>query len=90
MRGFKEAENFDVRYYTRWELRRIFEETIGAARMSTDSQFGLGWQMSENKLMAGKHNATLLASEPQGRISDVVPPMRSIVDSLCSEATKPV
>jgi len=46
MHGFKEAESFDVRYYKRWALRRLIEETIGAARMSTDYQFGLGWQMS--------------------------------------------
>jgi SAM-dependent methyltransferase/uncharacterized protein YbaR (Trm112 family) len=89
MRGFKEPQNFDVRYYTLSELRRLFEETIGTTRTSTDCYFGLGWQMSDYEFMTGKHKAILLTSEALRRISDVIAPMRIVADSLFCEATRP-
>jgi ubiquinone/menaquinone biosynthesis C-methylase UbiE len=88
MRGFKKPERFDVRYYTLWELRRMFEDTIGATRTFTDCYFGLGWQMSDYKHMAGKHKAILLASETLRQVSDLIPPMRVVADSLFCDAVK--
>jgi SAM-dependent methyltransferase/uncharacterized protein YbaR (Trm112 family) len=84
-RNFTEPANFDVRYYSLWELRRLFNETIGPARISTDCYFGLGWQM----YIATRQKAILFASETLRRVSDVIAAMRIVADSLFCEAIKP-
>lgn len=89
-RGFKEPQNFDVRYYSLRELRRLFEEVIGITQISTDCYFGLGWQMSDYKYVARKHKIILLASELFRRVSNIVLPMRVFADSLFCEAKKRV
>jgi SAM-dependent methyltransferase/uncharacterized protein YbaR (Trm112 family) len=87
-RRFREPDHFEVRYYSLWELRRLFEEIIGRTWIAADCYFGLGWQMSDYRHMAGKHKVILLASELLRRTSDVVSPMRVFADSLFCEATK--
>jgi hypothetical protein len=79
-----------VRYYTRAELRRLFEETIGNTRISTDCYFSLGWQYSDYKFMRGGHKLILLASEGLRRVSDFITPMQLVADNLYCEATKEI
>jgi 2-polyprenyl-3-methyl-5-hydroxy-6-metoxy-1,4-benzoquinol methylase/uncharacterized protein YbaR (Trm112 family) len=89
LRRFREPSGFDVRYYRVGELTALFRELIGQTRISTDCYFGLGWQWSDFDYMPISLQSILIASETLKRLSNVIPPMRYIADSVFLTAVKP-
>lgn len=77
-RGFREANGFEVRYWSLAQLRVLFEKMIGPTTFEIDCFFGIGLQGSDvDMLPAGL--ATLV------RLSEVlrqVPPLRFVADSV--------
>ncbi|MDB5452165.1 MAG: Methyltransferase protein [Caulobacteraceae bacterium] len=88
-RGFREPQAFEVRYWSPSQLRAAFEQLIGPSRLRADCYFGLGWQWSDRRFMSGKLKVVLTASEALRRLSDAVPPLRQVADSLFCFAEKP-
>jgi 2-polyprenyl-3-methyl-5-hydroxy-6-metoxy-1,4-benzoquinol methylase/uncharacterized protein YbaR (Trm112 family) len=87
-RRFREAKDFEVRYWTLAEIRSAFSQIIGKAQISADCYFGLGWQWGDLRLMNQRHKPILILSEALRRISVVVSPMRAIADSVFCTAVK--
>jgi hypothetical protein len=50
-RGFREADRFDVRYWTPQALLRTFSREIGPSTLSIDGFFGLGIQPADVDLL---------------------------------------
>lgn len=88
-RGFREARNFEVRYWTRPQLRRLFTAAIGPARIEVDGYFGIGLQPSDAHLMSPPAAMVLRASERLKRLSDIVTPLRRLADSVFVQAVRP-
>ncbi|HZP99353.1 MAG TPA: methyltransferase domain-containing protein [Reyranella sp.] len=87
-RGFREPVDFEVRYWPVAELARVFAELIGPTRVTTDCYFGLGWQWSDYAHMRPMHKPILIASEALKRLSNILPPLRYVADSVFCTATK--
>jgi ubiquinone/menaquinone biosynthesis C-methylase UbiE len=73
-RGFKKPENFDVRYWTPAELKRIGEIDVHA-------YFGTGVLPCDAHLMPWKYRAVVYASETLRKLSTVFPPLKHVADS---------
>jgi 2-polyprenyl-3-methyl-5-hydroxy-6-metoxy-1,4-benzoquinol methylase/uncharacterized protein YbaR (Trm112 family) len=87
-RRFREAQNFEVRYWSFSALKKAFADTIGEPEFSVDCYFGIGLQKSDYRLMTPKLKAVLLASETLRRLSTLFPAMRYIADSVYVKAMK--
>ena len=81
-RGFKEGEDFEVRYWSVPELRKAFTETIGPTSMSVDGFFGLGLQASDLDLLPLKYRAVVRCSEVLRAMSRKLPWMTYFADSV--------
>jgi 2-polyprenyl-3-methyl-5-hydroxy-6-metoxy-1,4-benzoquinol methylase/uncharacterized protein YbaR (Trm112 family) len=88
-RRFREPEAFEVRYWSVADLKSMFSRIIGTTRITADCYFGLGWQWSDFRYMARAHKPKLLISELLRRLSNVVPPMQMVADSVFCTAVKP-
>jgi SAM-dependent methyltransferase/uncharacterized protein YbaR (Trm112 family) len=82
MRGFRAPRDYEVRYWTPGELLRCFRKMIGESRLSADCYFGLGIQISDVELLPAMHRAVIRTSEMLRRISEKVPAMVGVADSL--------
>jgi SAM-dependent methyltransferase len=82
MRGFRTPRDYEVRYWTPGELLGCFRRIIGESRLSADCYFGLGIQMSDLKLMPAMYRAVIRASEMLRRMSEKVPALVGVADSL--------
>jgi 2-polyprenyl-3-methyl-5-hydroxy-6-metoxy-1,4-benzoquinol methylase/uncharacterized protein YbaR (Trm112 family) len=87
-RALQDARAFDVRYWTIGELKSAFSSAIGKTRITADCFLGLGWQWSDFRYMTGLHKPALIASEVLKRLSDIIPPMRMMADSVFCTAVK--
>lgn len=87
-RGFRPDTNpFRVRYWSRAELKLLFEACIGSTRVEIDGFFSLNAQRTDLDLM-GSFNATVIrTSEALRRVSSVAPWLASVADSLYVRAT---
>jgi SAM-dependent methyltransferase/uncharacterized protein YbaR (Trm112 family) len=81
-RGFREARNFEVRYWTVPELKRTFEQAIGPSELAVDCYFGLGLQRSDMHLMPLIPRAATSVSEILRRVSRYIPQMKYVADSV--------
>jgi 2-polyprenyl-3-methyl-5-hydroxy-6-metoxy-1,4-benzoquinol methylase/uncharacterized protein YbaR (Trm112 family) len=72
-RRFRNAEAFEVRFWTPEELRTTFRRHVGESRLSVDGFFGLGIQAADLQLMPIKYRAVIAASEFLRRISKSMP-----------------
>ncbi len=88
-RGFTPPEKFDVRYWPLSSMKRSFEQSIGPTRIVTDCYFGLGWQWADFGVMMNRHKPILVLSELLKRLSQVIPPLTQVADSVYCVATKP-
>lgn len=86
-RGFTEGEGFEVRYWTPSELISCFRENFGETRLSSDSYFGLGIQMSDVDLLPLRYKPVVYCSELLRRTSGVVPPLAKFADSVLLVST---
>ena len=89
-RGFREATDFEVRYWTVPELRRTFQAAIGSATIEVDGFFSLNAQISDLRFFPPHYRAIVLASEGLRRLSRYLPPLTYLADSLYVSASKAI
>jgi hypothetical protein len=81
-RGFREARDFEVRYWTIPELKTIFSRMIGPLEVTVDGYFSLNAQVSDVGFMPRRYRAIVYTSECLRRLSAYVPALRYVADSL--------
>lgn len=81
-RSFSEGENFDVRYWQPAELKRTFQELIGASELSVDGFFGLGIQRNDVGLLPYKYQTIVKSSELLRRASRQAKWLTAFADSI--------
>lgn len=87
-RGFREARDFEVRYWTPAALLSAFERTIGPSELSVDGFFSLNVQPSDVHLLPTHYRALVRASEILRQISARVPSLLKVADSLYVRACR--
>lgn len=87
-RGFREARDFEVRYWTPRELVSTFRAALGPARISVDGYFSLNAQISDVRFLPRRYRALVRASELLRKISKVFPPLAYLADSLYVTAAR--
>jgi SAM-dependent methyltransferase/uncharacterized protein YbaR (Trm112 family) len=87
-RGFRQARDFEVRYWTIPELRRIFGAAIGPASVEVDGFFSLNAQVSDLRLFPWQYKLIVLLSHRLQRLSIQVPALAYLADSLYVSASK--
>ena len=81
-RRFRDARNFEVRYWSIPELKEIFEKTIGKTEVSIDCFFGLGLQESDMRFMPYKLKALVMLSELLRNMGNVLGFLKYVSDSV--------
>lgn len=81
-RKFREAEDFEVRYWSIPELKKSFNKSIGSSEISVDCYFGLGLQKSDKKFMSAPMKIAISVSEVLRKISEIFPPIKYLADSV--------
>ena len=84
-------ENFDVRYWSPWELQRAFEAAFGEAALEVDCYFGLGLQPADADLYSPAAREAVRLSEWLRRASNRARPLIYLADSLyvdCRNASR--
>jgi len=87
-RGFREARDFEVRYWTIPELKSMFRDEIGPTRISVDGYLSLNAQISDVRLLPSRYRALVYSSEALRRVSEFIPPLSYVADSLYVTATR--
>ena len=86
-RGFRAPREFEVRYRTLPQLRRLFTTRVGPTRFTADCYFGIGLQPSDAPLMTPLLKSITAASETLKRASIRVPALTRAADSVFVEAS---
>jgi SAM-dependent methyltransferase len=81
-RGFRETRDFEVRYWTVPELKRVFGSAIGPSQVAVDGFFSLNPQISDVRLLPRRYRPIVHASEGLRQLSAAVPPLAYVADSL--------
>jgi SAM-dependent methyltransferase len=81
-RGFREAKDFEVRYWTPRELLELFGELFGRTELQVDCYFGLGLQATDLRLMSRSKQAIILLSEALKKVSKTLSPLAYAADSV--------
>jgi SAM-dependent methyltransferase len=81
-RGLREPRAFEVRYWTVPELRRVFNAMIGPSVVTVDGFFSLNPQAADMPLLPRGARAVVRASEACRHISERVPALIYLADSL--------
>jgi SAM-dependent methyltransferase/uncharacterized protein YbaR (Trm112 family) len=81
-RRFREAEQFEVRYWSLPELRKMFTEKIGRTSISVDCYFGLGLQKSDIEFMTPMLRRVIYLSELLRSISCRIGILKYLADSV--------
>jgi SAM-dependent methyltransferase len=87
-RGFREAHDFEVRYWRPGELLSTFTQGIGPSELSVDGYFSLNVQPSDLHLLPGRYRALVRASEGLRRVSRRMPLLAKAADSLYVSARR--
>jgi SAM-dependent methyltransferase len=87
-RGFRQARDFEVRYWTISELKSTFSRAIGPARISVDGYLSLNAQVSDVRFLPNRYKALVYSSEALRRVSTLVPSLSYLADSLYVTATR--
>ena len=88
-RGFGEAHNFDVRYWTPRELEATFESLVGESTLSVDGYFGLGIQANDLDMLPLHFQAVVRSSEALRKVAKKAPWMTNLADSIYVTSTRP-
>lgn len=86
-RGFREGENFDIRYWTPKELREAFTTIFGPTKLKADCFFGLGVQKNDLDMLPKRYRAIVHSSELLRAASTRLPFLTNVADSLYLEST---
>ena len=81
-RGFREARGFEVRYWKPGEIDAAFRILIGPTTLSADGFFTLNPQPSDLDLLPVHYRTIVRASEAMRALSDRMPPLIRIADSI--------
>lgn len=87
-RRFREARDFEVRYWTPHELRSAFAAAVGPSRISVDGYFSLNAQFSDLRFLPWKYQSLVRISELLRRASLIITPLSYLADSLYVSSTK--
>jgi SAM-dependent methyltransferase len=85
-RGFRQALDFEVRYWSIPALRQVFTEHVGRTMFSVDCFFGIGLQVADLRLMPAGVKALIHASETLRHVSRFVPQLSYFADSVYVES----
>jgi uncharacterized protein YbaR (Trm112 family)/SAM-dependent methyltransferase len=86
--GFAAPQGFNVRYWSLAELKKVFESEIGDTRFSVDCFFGIGLQRADLGMMPLPFKAAIAASELLRGVSQVLPPVTWLADSVYVHSKK--
>jgi SAM-dependent methyltransferase/uncharacterized protein YbaR (Trm112 family) len=81
-RGFRKAEDFEVRYWRPSELITVFSSAIGPSSLSVDGYFSLNVQPSDLALLPLRYRILVRTSEVLRKLSDTIPLLTKLADSL--------
>jgi len=81
-RGFREARDFEVRYWRPAELLKVFESRVGPSVLTVDGFFSLNVQPSDLHLLPRRYRTLVHTSEALRRIAAKVPVLLQVADSL--------
>jgi SAM-dependent methyltransferase/uncharacterized protein YbaR (Trm112 family) len=81
-RGFREAHDFEVRYWSPRQLLSAFAAAVGPSRLSVDGFFSLNAQFSDLRFLPMKYRALVRLSELLRRASRKISPLAYFADSL--------
>ncbi len=88
-RRFREARDFEVRYWSVGDLRNRFVKAIGKTRLSVDCFFGLGLQKTDIPLMPASKRLLIRFSELLKQMSKKLPFLIYTADRVFVESRKP-
>jgi 2-polyprenyl-3-methyl-5-hydroxy-6-metoxy-1,4-benzoquinol methylase/uncharacterized protein YbaR (Trm112 family) len=86
-RGFRKPKNFEVHYWTPFELRREFSLILGSSRITVDGFFSLNPQKSDIDLLPFQYKFSVMVSEVLRWISERIPGLLFLADSLYLESS---
>ncbi|MEO7507912.1 MAG: class I SAM-dependent methyltransferase, partial [Pyrinomonadaceae bacterium] len=81
-RGFREATEFEVRFWRLSEMRKVFANLFGNVRFSVDGYFGLGVQETDIALLPPSFRMIVRSSSILRRLSLKLPFMKMFADSI--------
>jgi SAM-dependent methyltransferase/uncharacterized protein YbaR (Trm112 family) len=81
-RGYAEGAGFEVRYWTLSELKNLFLRAIGPTDISVHCYFGLGLEPTDLDVMTPPMKIVVRISEMLRRLSQKLPLMRHVADSV--------
>ena len=87
--GFRAPSGFDVRYWSLAELHELFSRLIGTTHFSVDCFFGIGLQAADAHLMPLPFKGAIMASEKLRQLSDWLPSVTCLADSVYVHSQKP-
>jgi ubiquinone/menaquinone biosynthesis C-methylase UbiE len=87
-RRFREARDFEVRYWSIPALRQLFTEHVGPTTFSVDCFFGIGLQAADRQWMPPSLRAVIHASELLRKTSRALPGLCYVADSVYVESTR--
>ena len=82
IRRFREATDFEVRYWKPADLLSAFSTCIGPSKISVDGYFSLNVQPSDLRFFSAKYRAVVHTSEALRKLSHYFPPLVRVADSL--------
>ena len=86
-RGFGEAKDFDVRYWSPQKLRSVFRDALGEVSLSVDGFFSLNVQVSDIRFLPRKYRVLVHTSEFLRKVSKVFSPLTYVADGLYVTST---
>ncbi len=89
-RGFRLERDFEVRYWRPSELLAAFNSSIGPSQLSVDGFFSLNVQPNDLHLLPARYRALVRTSEVLRRLSNHVPVLAKVADSLYVSARRAV
>jgi SAM-dependent methyltransferase/uncharacterized protein YbaR (Trm112 family) len=87
-RRFREARDFEVRYWTPRQLRSTFGANVGPSRLAVDGFFSLNAQFSDLRFLPRKYQALVRVSESLRRASLRISALGCVADSLYVSSIK--
>lgn len=89
-RRWRSANDFEVRYWSSAELRKMFGQLIGPSTLSVDCYFGLGIQTGDREMLPRRYRLVVAVSDRLRALSLRAPGIRRFADSLYVSSTSPV
>jgi SAM-dependent methyltransferase/uncharacterized protein YbaR (Trm112 family) len=87
-RGFRQASDYEVRYWKRGELLSAFSSIIGPCQLSVDGYFSLNVQSTDLHLLPYRYRVLVRASEHLRQLSHRIPLLARLADSLYVSARR--